>query len=147
MSVRRQASIAVLLAVGTCGAGCIQVVQSYSRPVADDATLARLRPGESRRGEVLALLGPPDEYVMPRPTERTRSADPAALRITEEHDVISRRAFTFSHERRRDDVFAIVPFFTLFSWWKTTHLVDRVLVTFDERGFVEHVAVRRETGS
>ncbi len=140
----RPTSLTPTLLLALLAPGCVSFAMTFGRAVPDDALLARIEPGRSTRADVLALLGPPEDYLMPLPTGRFRSDDPAERRIREERDLFGRRASTWTREVREDRLLLIVPYVMLFHWLGTTHRVDRVLVTFDEQGRVEHVGARRE---
>lgn len=118
---------------------------TFGRPVPDAEGPHGIVPGVSTRADVLALWGPPEEFVMPLPAGRRRAVDPAAQRIVEERDLLGRRVFTYIYEERDDDMLLIVPFVMLFHIWWTHHTIDRTLVFFDDAGRVEHVASWRES--
>lgn len=64
---RAERAAALVLLAGLAaglGTGCVYVAASGAfGPDLDPAVIARIEPGTTTKGEVLALLGPPEEYL------------------------------------------------------------------------------------
>jgi hypothetical protein len=116
---------------------CVVIHSRYGDRLPDSSSLT---PGLSTRADVLAALGPPAELGWPTPW-RGNDEDPQRQRVLDEHDLFDRRIYTWVHERRRDRGVIIVPIFTVFSWWKTEHDADRLMVLFDEAWVVQDLAM------
>lgn len=135
--MRTGAQSTLLLAAAAALGGCIVADTSFgAAPSA--AALAEVRPGVTTRAELLALLGPPEEYVSPGAGTGLRAHDPQGQRVLEERDLFGRRTLTWVHERRSDRAF-VIPI--LFTRWVTTHHAGRVTALLDERGVVEALGV------
>ncbi len=121
-------------------AGCVTMQTDYGRPVPDPGGIS---PGVTSRAEVLARLGPPEEFEQPTPF-RGRSFDPQATRVFDERDLFDRRSYTWVAERRRDRYLILIPFLTLYGRFHTDHRSDRLMITFDENDRVRDVSLIRE---
>ena len=136
-TLRRPPAAAGRVLVPAClalAAACVVVDGEVGRPRA--ASAASVAAGMSR-AEVLARLGPPDEYATPVPLFGVRAWDPGTLRVLEEHELFDRRTWTWTAEVEHDRAF-IIPL--VFLWWRTTHRADRLRVEFDAGGRVVSVA-------
>lgn len=118
-------------------AGCVAVDATFGH-APGAAALSAVRPGVTTRAELLALLGPSEEYAGPGADRGLRAHDPQELRVLEERDLFGRERLTWVRERRSDRAF-VVPI--LFTWWTTTHRAERVTALLDARGVVVALGV------
>jgi hypothetical protein len=118
-------------------AGCVAVDSSFGH-APGAAALGAVRPGVTTRAELIALLGPPEEYAGPGADRGLRAHDPQELRVLEERDLFGRQVLSWVRERRSDRAF-IVPI--LFTHWTTTHRTERVTALLDDRGVVTALGV------
>lgn len=88
----------------------------------DVSTVQEIERGRSGRGDVIRLLGPPDEIVY----------------SNKEHDPLFERAFRYKRERAKRAVF----FMVLFGTYRLDTKFDEVIVFFDENGIVEELGWR-----
>ena len=98
-------------------------------------------PGETDRSQVLALLGPPDEFRRPAVGEGLRLSAPWGPKIVEAGDVFGRDVFSYASERRRATRAGIFPF--LIDIFRVTHVrsvEERWRIEFDSQGIVRSIA-------
>ncbi|MFO0980649.1 MAG: hypothetical protein U1E76_02700 [Planctomycetota bacterium] len=124
----------LLMPVG-CG-----VIETDYGTCPGDARLAAIVPGATRRDEVFALLGPPEEFRFPNPLDGSRSFSPQALRIRDERRVFDLSTVSYVHEHhvRR------FLFLVLFRLTLVKARADRVFITFDENDVVRELGVSRD---
>ncbi len=132
--------LGVLLLCASCltAPGCLYVgghaaIGARWSPEAVD----QLLPGRTTKAEVLALLGPPNEYKRPEWTgamldDNERLSGALALARRAEN------AFTYQY----DDVDADGTFLLLWTGVWTETQTDLLVIFFDERDVVSEVAVR-----
>jgi len=133
--VSRLAGPLVWLMLAAACPGCTLVSVDYAAIPSPEAVFG-LKPGRTTRFEVMARLGPPDEYRRPAPGERGRPLDPRSLHSREEHRVFGRSRFTYARERveqRRLDLL-------LFKSSVTNVTTDRVVLFFDDQGVLQDVS-------
>ncbi|RKY20743.1 MAG: hypothetical protein DRQ55_06620 [Planctomycetota bacterium] len=136
-------AILLLLLLPSLGSGCIIVRSDLGNAVTDEASVARLQPGQSV-WEAVAIMGPPEEWRSPNLSDTLRARNELIQRVAHERDLFDRTRLTWIRERREDDLFLFIPFVVFFGWIEEDHTTDRVVVLLDEQGRVEQVAVNRE---
>ncbi len=129
-------------ALAGASAACQLSVTRFGAPLPDASRLAGIEPGRTTTAEVLALLGPPEEFRAPGFADGAREWDVPTERVHVEHDLVARRHWTWIDERRIDREFSFLPRVArLFSWDSQEHRAGRVVVMFDEAGIVTAVGV------
>jgi hypothetical protein len=152
--LRPPAAHAILFGgLGALGAalacGCTQIDTTYGQTPPSAAALAGVTEGLTTEAEVIARLGPPEEYLQPLALPLGRADEGARRRVDDERDLFGRRVLTWACEVRTDREFAVLPrlpllgdLLTVFRVTHTTHTSERLVILVDERGLVE--AVGRE---
>jgi hypothetical protein len=148
-SVGRRARLASCAALARCAAlagalllpGCYALTRAtLGEPIPSEQELAAVEPGRTTRAEVLALLGPPDEYSQPVLLAGLSAADSRTVRVLDEHDLFGRDAFTWVRERRDDRAWLAWP---VFAHLRRETRIDRLKVLFDGDGVVSAVGCER----
>jgi len=108
----------------------------------------KVTPGETDRSQVLALLGPPEEFRRPGVAEGMRMSTPWQPKIVEAGDVFGRDVFTYATERRRVTRAGLLPFLiAIFRVTRVSSTEERWRIEFDSYGVVQSVAhVDEESG-
>lgn len=120
--------------------GCVVTTVAFGEELPPRDVVASIRPGMTTTREVLARLGPPDEYARPGPFARLRAFEPNTTRVLEERELFGRRRWTWDREVREQARFEAFPFFR---YVDTDVGLERVTVAFDASGVVTHVADSR----
>ncbi len=121
--------------------GCYALVRAnLGDAIPPEHAVAAVQPGRTTRAEVLALLGPPDEYGQPTLFSELSTADSRAIRVFEEHDVFGRAAFTWVREQRDDRFWFFWPVYLNID---TETRIDRLKVLFDADDIVSAVGCER----
>lgn len=115
--------------------GCAVIVIDYGSFPSDEA-LGKIEPGHSSRADVLAALGPPEDYRSPAPGEGSRSFSPVKTRIVEERRVFELDDMTYVRETRVERILYLV----LFTLRRSESQADQLVITFDDVGRVKNVA-------
>jgi hypothetical protein len=142
VSVRRDGLLFPLVLPLLLG-GCLYVGgHAAIGPRWDPAVPRQIVPGRSTKADVLALLGPPNEYTRPElvaalADDRARLSGALAL-ANRSHDV-----FTWQY----DEVDLDGTVLLLFNAFAAEAVSDLLVVFFDEYGVVTDVAVRSITGA
>lgn len=133
----------LLLAALWCCPGCLYVGGRASvGPSFDDALLAGLVPGESDKSDVLALLGPPGEFLKP---ELAVALLDDTSRFSGALEVARRAADVWTWQR--DTLDADGTMLGLLTWIELEVDSDLVVVFFDRSGIVTHVARGKHRGT
>ena len=120
-------------------AACTQVDIDF-QPLPADDEFRSLRVGVTTRAEVLARLGPPEEFRRPSYAEAIRASTPQQRAILEGGRVFGRNVFTYASEHRRIRVFEIPPILPFLHWEHGSATEERWRIAFDENGVVESVS-------
>ncbi len=100
-----------------------------------------VKPGSTNRSQVLALLGPPEDFRRPGVGEGLRLSTPWEPKLVEAGDVFGRDVFTYATERRRVTRAGILPFLiTLFRVTHVRSVEERWRIEFDAQGIVRQIA-------
>ena len=134
MSPRRRPIVALLvgLCVGLCGlagGGCVVSGIAFGDALPD---AAGLQVGVSTRADVLATLGPPDEFARPTPWPG-RVFDPQVLRVQSEQQLFGRDHWSWVREVRKDRLFLG---WVIFNYHAREQDAERLVVSFDADGRV-----------
>jgi hypothetical protein len=130
--------LALLLLVLADATACVSMsAEADLGPRISADVLEAIVPGETGRAEVLARLGPPDEYLR---SEVAGALDDDALRLTEAVQLGNRAldVLTWQHDRLRMHG----------RWWlfvlraRTTVRSDLLMIVFDEHEVVSEVSFR-----
>ena len=99
--------------------------------------LDRIEPGQTTRQEVLALLGPPEEFLR---SEVGSALDDDTVRVSGAIQLGNRAldAFTWQHDRLESRG----RWWLLYMWLDTTVESDILMIVFDERDLVSEVGFR-----
>ncbi len=138
MSLRSRLCLALALCLAT--PACAVLEMRFQRTPPPEA-FAQVTPGQTDRSQVLALLGPPEEFRRPGVGESARFSTPWQAKIVEGGDVFRRDVYTYATELRRDRRAGILPFFiAIFRVTRVTSLEERWRIEFDEKGVVRSVS-------
>ena len=134
-------SLVLAAALATALPGCLVVGGSGTQGPALPADLdLRLVRGHTTRAEVLALLGPPNEYRSP---ELSTALVDDTLRLSDALAVARRaeRAWTWQYDR----VDSLGTMLLLYNRFAASTATDLLVVWFDADGLVAEWALRHET--
>ncbi len=127
-----------LLALPFVLSGCLMVQASGSfGPTLDPAAIARIVPGETTKREVLALLGPPEEFLR---SEVVESLADETTRVSGAVALGNRAQDAFSWQR--DRLVGSGNVLLLYNRFQADVESDLVVVFFDEQDRVREVSVR-----
>lgn len=122
--------------------GCLYVRASGSfGPSLDREVVARIVPGETSKGEVLAWLGPPEEFLR---SEVIESLADETTRVSGAVALGNRAQDAFSWQR--DSLVGNGNFLILFNRFRTDVASDLLVVFFDEQDRVREVSFREAVG-
>jgi hypothetical protein len=148
---RRATALAILLGLP---AGCTQIEVVYGQPPAAAAELTGVTAGLTTEQQLVARLGPPDEYLSPPALGLGRAFDEARRRVDQERDLFGRRVLTWACETRHVSEFSVPPrvpliwdYLTVFRITDQTSVSERLVVLLDEQGVVEAVGRERPAAS
>ncbi|MCB9899356.1 MAG: hypothetical protein H6825_15225 [Planctomycetes bacterium] len=135
MNAERAVAAAALvpaLALALCAPGCLYIAgRSHVGPRIDPDAVARIHPGETTRSEVLAALGPPNEYERPELTTALLDDDLRLSGVLESADR-AQGVYTWQH----DDVSMDGTWLLVYLGMAVHTESDLLVVFFDERGVV-----------
>ncbi len=142
MSPARRLAILPLLALAMLLPGCAYVTASGSfGPVLDPELIAGIEPGRTTKREVLALLGPPEEYLRSEvlealgdDTTRVRNATALGNR--------ARDAFSWQHDRLRGNATMLLFYNRARAHFES----DLLVIFFDDEDRVREVSFRTVEG-
>ncbi len=118
--------------------GCLSISASAAfGPHLSPAVLDLIEPGQTTRKEVLALLGPPEEFLR---SEIASALDDDTVRVSGAIQLGNRAldAFTWQHDRLESRG----RWWLLYMWLDTTVESDILMIVFDERDLVSEVSFR-----
>ena len=127
-----------LAAAAATLSGCLSISASAAfGPQLSAAVLDRIEPGQTTRKEVLALLGPPEEFLR---SEIASALDDDTVRVSGAIQLGNRAldAFTWQHDRLESRG----RWWLLYMWVDTTVESDILMIVFDERDTVSEVSFR-----
>lgn len=127
-----------LSALSFLASGCLMVQASGSfGPALDPAIVARIVPGETTKREVLALLGPPEEFLR---SEVVESLADETTRVSGAVALGNRAQDAFSWQR--DRLIGSGNVFLVYNRFQADVESDLVVVFFDAEDRVREVSVR-----
>lgn len=130
--------------------GCTQIEVVYGQPAPAASELSGVTEGVTTEQQLVARLGPPDEYLSPPAFGMGRRFDEAHRRVDEERDLFGRRVLTWACETRTVSEFSVPPrvpllwdYLTVFRITDRTYDSERLVVLLDAQGVVEAVGRER----
>ena len=137
MEVREPARLVALLPALLLS-GCLYVQASgHFGSAFDPELIARIVPGRTTKGEVLELLGPPEEFLR---SEVVGSLGDETARITGAVALGNRARDAFTYQR--DTLSARGTILLLYNRVRSEIVSDLLVVLFDEEDRVREVSVR-----
>ena len=138
--MNRTAGSRLALLACLAATGCAVLDVRFQRlPAAE--SFRQVTAGETDRAQVLALLGPPEEFRRPGVGEGLRLSTPWQPKLIEAGEVFRRDVFTYASERRRVTRAGILPFgVAIFRVTHVRSVEERWRIEFDARGVVRSVA-------
>jgi hypothetical protein len=132
---------ALLPALLLCGCLWVSAGGSFG-PNLSPEVVGQLHPGETTKAEVLALLGPPEEFIR---SEVLGALGDETTRVTGAVALGNRAqdAFTYQHDR----VWARGHVLLLYNHARARVDSDILVIFFDEQDRVREVGFRKVTGS
>jgi hypothetical protein len=122
--------------------GCLYVQASGSfGSYLDPALVSRIVPGESTKGQVLELLGPPEEFVR---SEVLGSLGDETARVAGAVSLGNRAQDAFTYQR--DTLSARGSLLLLYNHARGQIETDLLVIFFDEEDRVREVSFRKVTG-
>ena len=118
--------------------GCLYVQASgHFGSVLDPEVIGRIVPGRTTKGEVLELLGPPEEFLR---SEVAGSLGDENIRVTGAVALGNRARDAFTYQR--DTLSARGSILLLYNRVRSEIVSDLLVVFFDEKDLVREVSVR-----
>jgi outer membrane protein assembly factor BamE (lipoprotein component of BamABCDE complex) len=131
--LRRAALLTLLFALPGCAVG----YQTQGR-IIDARDVAQLSVGESSKQDVLDLFGPPTQL------SRAVGIDEAGLFQSDEPTWIydtKEDVYRYEYVEHTEHFFSLL----VYTYWDRTSLADTLMVIFDDKEVVKHVAFSKET--
>lgn len=123
----------------SCSTGCFYVGASGAfGPVLREETVARIVPGETTKREVLALLGPPEEFLR---TEVLDALNDEITRVTRAIALGNRAQDAFTWQF--DTLGGAGTFLVLYNRIRIDAESELLVVFFDEQDRVREVSLRK----